>query len=79
MRTILSAQERIRNARIKEIMKAKQVSNEDKKVHQIKEKQVNQGNKPRYLTSTQMDKVKDLQKEGMSREEAVAWALENIK
>ena len=76
---ILSPAERIRNARVKEIMKAKQVSNEDKKVSQNQKEGVNQGNKPRYLTSTQMDKVKDLQLEGMSREEAVSWALENIK
>lgn len=79
MRIILSPAERIRNARIKEIMKAKQVSNEDKKASQNQNKGANNEDKPRYLTSTQMDKVKDLQREGMSREEAVAWALENIK
>ncbi len=80
MRTILSPAERIRNARVQEIMKAKGTSTQGEKASQIKEKQVNQGNKPMYLTPIQMDKVKELQKEqGMTRDEAVAWALDNIK
>jgi len=73
MRNLLSATERARNERLR------QLHLQRTKASQNQNKGLNQEAKPRYLTPAQMDKVKDLQREGMSREEAVKWALDNIK
>lgn len=73
MRNLLSATERARNERLRQLYLQRT------KASQNPNKQVNQGAKPLYLTPTQMDKVKELVKEGMTREEAVDWALDNIK
>ena len=73
MRPILTNAERQRNARVKELLANRT------KVPQNEEKGVNQGTKPMYLTPAQFEKMKDLQKEGLSREDAVDWVLENIK
>lgn len=72
-RPILTNAERQRNARLKELLANRT------KVHQNQEKGVNQETKPMYLTPAQFEKMKDLQKEGLSREDAVDWVLENIK
>jgi hypothetical protein len=74
MKNLLSATERARNERLRQLHLQRE------KASQNQNKVVNQGNKPRYLTADQMDKVKTLQREKeMTREEAVAWVLENMK
>lgn len=68
-RPILNNAERQRNERLRQL-------------HAQRTKVPHESNKPpqtKYLTQAQMDKVKELVKEGLTREEAVAFAIDNIK
>jgi hypothetical protein len=72
MRMILSQSERIRNARVKEIMQAKRTLTQREKVQQNQNKVGN----PLHLTQSQMDKVKELMKsQGLERQDAVKLVL----
>jgi hypothetical protein len=72
MRTILSPAERIRNARVKEIMEAKRTPTQREKASQNQNKVGN----PLHLTQSQMDEVKELIKsQGIERQDAVKLVL----
>lgn len=67
-RAIINNAERQRNARVRELL-----------ANRTKVSQNQNNTPPTRLSAEQMDKVKELVKEGLTREEAVKWALDNIK